>query len=675
MDSFIESFLSLAERLVSVEQALPRLEQVAYKTIDALFAPRQIALHIALSSLLHLLVLTWKTSGKSVERLWQRLFSAVGRKRFQIERSMDCCASYQEWLKLANELDVLRGLDKWRAQEDSPLMDAPVLRRRIGDTQRMLSAGDVFDLMFRLRSGLARDQYGTSHEGLYHQASAGTKLIVDEYHAVCSRALNYVCDADCPDVSDDVKLAFFNETRHSYGRTALLLSGGAYLGYYHMGVCKALFLEGLMPRVISGASAGSLMCAVIGTKTDGELADLWHLPEDEADSYRRDYFKPSTHINSALGRQIASMSPPSLHWLSDPLLSLLFDGKLMNLDIQHLQRCVIENVGMWTFQEAFDRTGRIINITVAPMNAYDPPRLLNYLTAPHVCVWSAAVASCAIPGVFDSCVLIVKEPDGNYRAENEWTRSGRGEEEREGGASVSPGQGQGQGQGHGYGQGQGQGGRGVEGGYTDGSIEQDLPMQQLSELFNVNHFIVSQVSKRWPLLAWGNVFFFLYDCVFFLRGVGVDVRCGWGWRGRGRLGGWSVGGSVPNSRAWDMAVLVLATCYLPCIAHTRRSPSPISHLTSHISIQRSSPPTPLHLSPVYPPPHSPYPPHHHHPPTLPPTTHTHTHTTTGEPPLRPPLRPLPARGRLQPLRSWAPAAAGGWIYPLPQGAVQVGWMG
>ncbi len=60
---------------------------------------------------------------------------------------------------------------------------------------------------------------------------------------------------------------------------------------------------------------------------------------------------------------------------------------------------MIENVGLWTFQEAFDRTGRIINIIVAPMNNYDPPRLLNYLTAPHVCVWSAVLASCAIPGL------------------------------------------------------------------------------------------------------------------------------------------------------------------------------------------------------------------------------------------------------------------------------------
>lgn len=42
------------------------------------------------------------------------------------------------------------------------------------------------------------------------------------------------------------------------------LSGGAYLGYYHIGVAKTLWLEKLMPRVISGASAGSLIAGAIG---------------------------------------------------------------------------------------------------------------------------------------------------------------------------------------------------------------------------------------------------------------------------------------------------------------------------------------------------------------------------------------------------------------------------
>lgn len=37
--------------------------------------------------------------------------------------------------------------------------------------------------------------------------------------------------------------------------------------------------------------------------------------------------------------------------------------------------------------------------------------------------------------------------------------------------------------------------------YSDGSIENDLPMQQLSELFNVNHFIVSQVNPHSAILS------------------------------------------------------------------------------------------------------------------------------------------------------------------------------
>jgi TAG lipase / steryl ester hydrolase / phospholipase A2 / LPA acyltransferase len=64
------------------------------------------------------------------------------------------------------------------------------------------------------------------------------------------------------------------------------------------------------------------------------------------------------------------------------------------------RQVILDSVGHYTFQEAFDKTGRIINITVAPNNSYDPPRLLNYLTAPHVCVWSAAAASSAIPGTY-----------------------------------------------------------------------------------------------------------------------------------------------------------------------------------------------------------------------------------------------------------------------------------
>ncbi len=36
-------------------------------------------------------------------------------------------------------------------------------------------------------------------------------------------------------------------------------------------------------------------------------------------------------------------------------------------------------------QEAYDRTGRIVNITITPtVDSKEAPRLLNYLTAPNV---------------------------------------------------------------------------------------------------------------------------------------------------------------------------------------------------------------------------------------------------------------------------------------------------
>ena len=111
------------------------------------------------------------------------------------------------------------------------------------------------------------------------------------------------------------------------------------------------------------------------------------------------------------------------------ITSVLFDlltlktrpQELLMSDSEHFRLALRTNIGDFTFQEAFDRTGRILNITgmyilasfvhnskveltwlstcsVTPNNSSDPPRLLNYLTAPHCLVWSAAVASSSLPG-------------------------------------------------------------------------------------------------------------------------------------------------------------------------------------------------------------------------------------------------------------------------------------
>ena len=50
-----------------------------------------------------------------------------------------------------------------------------VLQQQINDLNAMISAEDVFGLIFRLRGSLSRNQHGMLHEGLFTRAHAGTK--------------------------------------------------------------------------------------------------------------------------------------------------------------------------------------------------------------------------------------------------------------------------------------------------------------------------------------------------------------------------------------------------------------------------------------------------------------------------------------------------------------------
>jgi predicted acylesterase/phospholipase RssA len=68
-----------------------------------------------------------------------------------------------------------------------------------------------------------------------------------------------------------------------------------------------------------------------------------------------------------------------------------------------------ENV---TFAEIYEKYGWNLNITVTDFNNADESRLLNYLTSPNVLVWSAVVASCAIPGMFESVDLMMRTENG-----------------------------------------------------------------------------------------------------------------------------------------------------------------------------------------------------------------------------------------------------------------------
>ena len=51
-----------------------------------------------------------------------------------------------------------------------------------------------------------------------------------------------------------------------------------------------------------------------------------------------------------------------------------------------------------TFEEAYEKTGRIICITLASTTKKASPILLNYINAPNITIASAVVASAAVPG-------------------------------------------------------------------------------------------------------------------------------------------------------------------------------------------------------------------------------------------------------------------------------------
>lgn len=67
-----------------------------------------------------------------------------------------------------------------------------------------------------------------------------------------------------------------------------------------------------------------------------------------------------------------------------------------------------------TFVEAYERTNRFLNVTVTAADTNEPPRMLNYLTAPHVVIWSAVACSSAFPGLFPAQELLARDSNGKF---------------------------------------------------------------------------------------------------------------------------------------------------------------------------------------------------------------------------------------------------------------------
>lgn len=292
---------------------------------------------------------------------------------------------------------------------------------------------DISAMMYLIRTALSRDIGGMGNVELYRNSYLGTKALIECYVDSAIKTVDAAVNmAVRTELHPRELLEGMISARQSFGRSALLLSGGATFGMAHIGVLKTLYEQQLLPRIMSGASAGSIVCAVLCTRKDDEVPDLIRM-------------FPFGDLGVFEGEKESLM---------DHMRHLLTTGSWS--DITNLTRVMRSLLGDVTFQEAYNRTRRICNICVSSASIYDVPRLLNYITAPNVILWSAVAASCSVPMIFQGHPLLMKDPDTGAHAP--WI--------------PTPQQ------------------------FIDGSVENDLPMTRLAEMFNVNHFIVSQVNPH-----------------------------------------------------------------------------------------------------------------------------------------------------------------------------------
>jgi len=378
-----------------------------------------------------------------LRQAFERFDESIRRRRAVLDR-MAASESYAEWSKNSLELQTLddTGGDEAAAKQ-ARLYASGLFHTKFEHLKSVYATEDAREIMNVLRADMVRRLGNMTDSEIYRYPDV--PVPIRDYIDEVKRHLKFIVEESKSDLDLKQKLGFLQEARHTFGRTALLLSGGGALGAFHLGVVKALLENKLLPRIVGGSSVGSIVASIVGTHTDEQLSHLLeHLDKLDMNLF-----------NNSTVRQF--------------LAQLLAKGTLH--DEIYLQAKLKELIGDLTFLDAYENSGRVLNVVVCAADTNEPPRVLNYLSAPQVLVWSAVAASSAFPGL--------------YPAQDIMARNGRGEY-----VSFSL-----------------QAAFGAERRWRDGSLEEDLPFRELREMFNVNYFLVSQTNPHIvPILNFKNQF-------------------------------------------------------------------------------------------------------------------------------------------------------------------------
>ena len=299
--------------------------------------------------------------------------------RRELEQALEDVPTHAEWVGLAEEFDRLTGAEEWRAEDACPWYDDDAIRTSRDRLVHLRAEHRAEELAAALDEDLGRHLADIAAPQLYDVALGGTKHLVGDWLDAVEEALDWLARTEIPGLPRPAKLQRFEHGWRVFGRTALMLSGGATWGFHHLGVVKALLDLDLLPHILSGASTGAMVAAGVCTRTDDELQQMFA----DTDTIRLDGLLPIGWRKAV--EQKAWLDPARLHDV-----------------LRH-------NCGEWTFAEAFARSGRALNIAVSPTRSRQKPRLLTHLTAPNVTVASAALASSALPGLFPPVQLRARQ--------------------------------------------------------------------------------------------------------------------------------------------------------------------------------------------------------------------------------------------------------------------------
>ena len=297
-----------------------------------------------------------------------------------IEKEIENADSYQGFYDACLYHDEISGANEWKEKDASSSYDYEMIRKRVERMKTARAHQDAAALMSILHEGIHGNLGNISNPLLNKKAKIGTKKLIQEFLDEVCAALDFIYNADENEVDFYEKLSFFNETSHSYGQSCLMLSGGAGLGFFHVGVVRTLLAHDLIPKVVSGASAGSIIAALIGTRKKDEL-ELLLTPE-------------SIHEQFSGWRQFQGIRQDSF------------------FDSTNLENALIELFDLTTFEEAYRKTGISMTTTVSPADLHQHSRLLNHKTSPNAIITQAVRASCAIPYVFSPVYLKAKNLQG-----------------------------------------------------------------------------------------------------------------------------------------------------------------------------------------------------------------------------------------------------------------------